>query len=142
MNAVAILAAIVFTLSIIGMSAFSGRLRQQCFERLSNGTLPEVWEPAECGSVNNERCLDPPISVLEKLCGGSHAGGRTCAEGQVCSDRNPSTLVANPNPLEFMEFVHFDNLVGAYITVFQVITLDLEILQGPTLAETECNLAF
>ena len=45
-------------------------------------------------------------------------------EGQSCLSKNPGTGEWNPNPGTYGKHISFDSLGAAFITVFQVITME------------------
>jgi hypothetical protein len=99
----------------------------------------KLAKPAECPYVTSPSCDDPEqdISEMERLCaepmedasgGGVSVSGRVCpvVDGvqSVCRGSLPIYETMNPNPRANGGWISFDNLICAFLTIFQCLTVE------------------
>ena len=110
---------IFFVFGLIGVQLWNGVLRQRCFDPSVGNGLIDFFDP----DGSNSSSLDgtdwsPYVCTLVNE---NQDGLMNCPPGDDFSQYS-SCNRAGPNP--FWGAIHFDNIAGAWIVIFQCITLE------------------
>lgn len=87
---------LIFIFGILAVQLWGGQLRQNCMEPLTGKFEEFTWQP-------------------HALCSLSPSFGRQCPNGMIC-------VVGFDNPMAGI--ISFDNIILAFLTIFQMITLE------------------